>query len=78
MFKGKENENMSKDREYEINNQLNLTQQNEIVKGLADGEQTMLGERGVMLSGGDTQKLAIARVLVNNPKIVLIDERNSS
>lgn len=78
MFKGKENENMSKDREYEINNQLNLTQQNEIVKGLADGEQTILGERGVMLSGGDTQKLAIARVLVNNPKIVLIDERNSS
>lgn len=31
-----------------------------------------------MLSGGDTLKLAIARVLVNNPKIVLIDERNSS
>jgi len=31
-----------------------------------------------MLSGGDTQKLAIARVLVNSPKIVMIDERNSS
>lgn len=43
-----------------------------------NGEDTKLGERGAPLSGGDTFKLAIARVLVNNPKIVLIDERNSA
>lgn len=62
----------------EIEEAAKLAHIHDFVTGLPDGYDTMVGERGLKLSGGEKQRVAIARTILKNPKILLFDEATSA
>lgn len=62
----------------ELKKTLEISCLDEFVKSLKDGLDTIVGERGMNLSGGQIQKIAIARAVLKNASILILDEATSS
>ena len=62
----------------EINKAAKLSSIDRFIDNLEIGYDTIVGERGLKLSGGEKQRVAIARALLKNPKIFIFDEATSA
>jgi ATP-binding cassette subfamily B protein len=62
----------------ELEHACRLAQIQDVIKNLPQGLATVVGERGYKLSGGEKQRLAIARVVLRDPRLLILDEATSS
>ncbi len=62
----------------EVERAAELAHIRDFIESLPDGWETVVGERGLKLSGGEKQRVAIARVLLKQPAILIFDEATSS
>ncbi len=62
----------------EVEHAARQAQVHDFVLRLPDGYDTMVGERGLKLSGGEKQRVAIARTILKDPRILILDEATSA
>ena len=62
----------------EIREAARLAEADGFIEALPDGYDTFVGERGVKLSGGEKQRIAIARMFLRDPQILILDEATSA
>jgi len=62
----------------EVLKAIELAHLSEFIASLPDGLETVVGERGLKLSGGEKQRVAIARTILKNPQVLVFDEATSS
>jgi len=62
----------------QIEEAARLARIHDFIRALPDGYETMVGERGLKLSGGEKQRVAIARVILKSPQILIFDEATSA
>jgi ATP-binding cassette subfamily B protein len=62
----------------EIEQAARLAQVHDFIVSLPEGYKTKVGERGLKLSGGEKQRVAIARTILKNPRILILDEATSA
>ncbi|CAM4246178.1 ABC transporter ATP-binding protein [Nocardia ninae] len=65
-------------QEPELWDALQRARLRDLVESLSDGLDTVVGERGYRLSGGERQRLTIARLLLKQPRVVILDEATAS
>ncbi len=65
-------------RPEEVYEAARLAQLDDFIRSLPDGYETMVGERGLKLSGGEKQRVAIARTILKGPPILVLDEATSA